>query len=69
MTNIGKSDHLQHDLALRAFLSKEIKNESVAFCDYAPTEALVRSSIIDFMHTLGMPIPKTLEEQNSNDEQ
>jgi hypothetical protein len=48
-TNSGKSEHLRNDPALKAFLSKEVKNDSPAFKDYPPTTALVQAGIDDFI--------------------
>ena len=54
MSNVGKSAHLKNDPALKAFLSKEIKNDSAVFHDYPPTKALVHAAIIDVMNILGI---------------
>lgn len=53
-TNVGKADTLKDDPALAAFLSKEVKNDSKVFRDYAPTRALVRAAINDALDTLGI---------------
>jgi len=45
---------LKHDVALKAFLSKEVKNNSAVFKDYPPTRALVRAAILDVVDTLGI---------------
>lgn len=53
-SNSGKSDHLENDSALKAFLSKEVKNDSPAFKDYPPTTALIRAANNDFLKTIGI---------------
>lgn len=53
-SNVGKSQGLKDDPALKSFLSKEIKNHSPVFRDYPPTKALVRAAIVDVMGTLGI---------------
>lgn len=52
--NVSKSDFLRSDTALKEFLSKEVKNSSAVFKDYAPTSALVRAAMLDAMETLGI---------------
>lgn len=52
-TSVGKTDFLKTDKALKQFLSKEVKNNSPQFKDYAPTNALVEAAIDDVMQVLG----------------
>lgn len=51
---IHKMPCLNEDMALRSFLSREIKNNSIAFHDYAPTAALVEAAIDDLMEILNI---------------
>lgn len=52
-SSVGKTDFLKSDQALKQFLSREVKNSSPAFQDYAPTSALVDAAIDDVMQVLG----------------
>lgn len=45
---------LKDDFALRAFLSKEINNDSAVFKDFPATRALVRAAILDIKEVLGI---------------
>lgn len=45
----GEDLRLEDDVALRVFLSREVRNDSVAFRDYPPTVALVEAAIQDLM--------------------
>ena len=45
----GEGLRLEDDVALKVFLSREVRNDSVAFRDYPPTVALVEAAIQDLM--------------------
>lgn len=63
MSNVGKAKNLESSEALKGFLSKEVKNFSVAFKDYTPTRSLVRDAIADIMGNLGLEYPnKNIED-------
>lgn len=53
-SNIGKSEGLKNDEALRLYFSKEICNNSPQFIDYPASPALVRAAVFDIMDTLGI---------------
>jgi hypothetical protein len=57
-SSVGQSENLRDDVALKAFLSKEVENQSPLFVDYAPTSAptsaLIDAAIDDVMRTLGI---------------
>jgi hypothetical protein len=54
ITRDSKFAYLCEDPAFKAFLSKETKNDSAEFVDYAVTRSLVRNAIDDAMSTLGI---------------
>jgi len=52
--NVGYAALLREDAALHDFLSREVKNNSAPFRDYAPTQALIDAAIEDVMEVLGI---------------